>query len=131
MRSRSSRPFVSTNFTVNDFDIRYRDPYATPIVDVKAGTLRGTLKPLLHEVEVFNPPQENESLLSGLWESLVGAAAGIFENKPEAQIGTVIPLEGDVEHEQGSTWTAVVEIVKNAFFRALKPGLTEGEKEKE
>lgn len=113
------------------FDVEHGSGSFYVWFDVKDGTLKGTLKPLLHEVEVFNPPQENESLLSGLWESLVGAAAGIFENKPEAQIGTVIPLEGDVEHVQGSTWTAVVEIVKNAFFRALQPGITEGEKEKE
>lgn len=113
------------------FDVEHGSGDFYVWMDVKDGTLKGTLKPLLHEVEVFNPPPENESVLSGLWESLVGAAAGIFENKPEAQIGTVIPLQGDLGHVQGSTWTAVVEIVKNAFFKALQPGITEGEKEKE
>jgi hypothetical protein len=100
-------------------------------MNVQEGRLRGTLKPLLHEVEVFSPQQEDESLLSGLWESLVGAAAGIFENKQESQIGSIIPLEGDLEHVEESTWTAVVEIVKNAFLHALQPGLTKQEKEKE
>jgi hypothetical protein len=32
---------------------------------------------------------------------------------------------------EGSTWTAIVEIVKNAFFQALQPGLSEKEKQKE
>ena len=215
-------PLRVNHFNVNNFDIRYRDPYATPIVDVRIshvriegnnfsntrkpsegkearifgvglvegvaplairaalapsakrpvfdldvrlerlplvklndlfkayasfdvergtgdfyiwinaheGALKGTLKPLLHEVEVFSPEKENESLLSALWESLIGAAAEIFENKQEEQIGTVIPLQGDLRQVEGSTWTAIVEIVKNAFFQALQPGLSEQDKQK-
>lgn len=100
-------------------------------VGVQDAKLKGTLKPLVHNIEIFEPQEEDESLLKGLWESLVGTAAGIFENKQEQQIGTVIPLEGDLSTVEGSTWTAIVEIVKNAFFEALRPGITKSEKEKE
>jgi hypothetical protein len=97
-------------------------------MNVQEGALRGTLKPLLHNVEVFTSQEERESLLSRLWESLVGAAAGVFENQQEAQIATIIPLGGNVDRIEEATWIAVVEVVRNAFFQALKPGLTEGEK---
>jgi hypothetical protein len=100
-------------------------------LQVQDARLKGTLKPLIHNIEIFEPQRENESLLTGLWESLVGAAAGIFENKQERQIGTVLPLEGDLRQVEGSTWTAIVEIVRNALFEALRPGITKEEKGKE
>lgn len=98
-------------------------------LEAKDGEFKGTLKPLIHDVKVFTPGQEHESTLSELWESLVGAAATVLENKTEAQVGSVIPLRGDEQTLRTSTWTAVVEMIRNAFFDALKPGITSEEKE--
>lgn len=98
-------------------------------LEANDGEFKGTLKPLIHDVKVFTPGQEHESTLSELWESLVGAAASILENKTEGQVGSVIPLKGDEKKLRTSTWTAVVEMIDNAFFSALKPGITAEEKE--
>jgi hypothetical protein len=99
-------------------------------IEADHGYIKGTLKPLLHDVEILNPERDTESLLSTLWESLVAAAADVFENKSSKQIGSVIPFEGSEADIKENMWAAIVELVRNAFFKALKPGLSEGEKER-
>lgn len=87
------------------------------------GKLSGEIKPLAHEIKIFKSSSDDESTLGFLWEALVGALSEIFENQRHQQIGTVISFEGDFDKPKTSYLEIFSETVKNAFFRALKPGI--------
>ena len=48
--------------------------------------------------------------------------AKLLENKPREEVATLTEISGPLENPQTSTWQTVVNLVKNAFFKALLPG---------
>ncbi len=47
----------------------------------------------------------------------------IFENEPKEQVATRIEFSGAFENPEIGVWEAAVSFIRNAFVRALKPGL--------
>jgi hypothetical protein len=54
---------------------------------------------------------------------MVGVAGSVLENRFAGQIATKADLSGPVENPDAPTLQIVFGLVKNAFWRALLPGL--------
>lgn len=52
---------------------------------------------------------------------LIGGVAKLLENRPRKEIATKVDITGPVEKPETSTWEIVIELIKNAFFKAILP----------
>jgi hypothetical protein len=92
-------------------------------LSVKNGRVEGYIKPLFRDLKVYDARQDKEkSLFHKLYEGLVGGVAKLLENKPREEVATLTDVSGALENPQTSTWQTVVNLVKNAFFKAFLPG---------
>jgi hypothetical protein len=92
-------------------------------LSVKNGRVEGYVKPLFRDLKVYDARQDKEkSLFHKLYEGLIGGVAKLLENKPREEVATRTDVSGALENPQTSTWQTVVNLVKNAFFKALLPG---------
>lgn len=112
---------------LNDFFLAYAD------VDIERGTfnlysemavndgiITGYVKPLAQDVKVVNWKEDKQKPLNLVWQSVVGFVVEIFENQRKNQFATKVPLEGDLNNVQTSTWPTVWNIFRNAFVRAFE-----------
>jgi hypothetical protein len=90
---------------------------------VKNGRVKGYIKPLFRDMKVYDARQDQEkSLFHKLYEGLVGDIANLLENRPREEVATRTDIAGALENPQTSTWQTVVNLVKNAFSKAILPG---------
>jgi Domain of Unknown Function (DUF748) len=90
---------------------------------VKNRAVRGYVKPLLRELDVYDARQDQaKGLFQKLYEAVVGGVSEIMENIPREEVATKLDLVGPLENPQASTWQALVNLIQNAFFRAILPG---------
>jgi len=64
----------------------------------------------------------DKSLFRKLYEGLVGGISSLLTNRPRQEVATKVPVSGDIESPQTSTWETVLRIIQNAFFKAILPG---------
>ncbi len=87
------------------------------------GHIEGYIKPLFADVDVYDTRQERgDSFGQHVYEGLVGGLAGLLENR-NAETATRASVEGRTDAPQLSTWEIVFNLVRNAFFKAILPGL--------
>ena len=87
------------------------------------GKIDGYVKPLFADVDVYDTGQERgESLGHQAYEVVVGGIAGLLENRNDAT-ATRAKVEGRSDAPDVSTWEVIVNLVRNAFFKAILPGL--------
>jgi hypothetical protein len=92
-------------------------------LSVKSGRVEGYIKPLFRDIKVYDARQDHEkSLFHKLYEGLVGGLAKLLENTPREEVATRTEISGALKNPQTSTWQTVVNLVKNAFFKAILPG---------
>ncbi|HEY2988241.1 MAG TPA: DUF748 domain-containing protein [Candidatus Binatia bacterium] len=92
-------------------------------VKVRQGKIDGYVKPLFKDLKVYDRRQDKEkSLFRKTYEALIGGISGLLENRPRQEVATTIPITGDVEAPQTSTWETIVKLIQNAFFKAILPG---------
>jgi hypothetical protein len=90
---------------------------------VKNSRVEGYIKPLFRDMKVYDARQDKEkTLFHKLYEGLVGGVAKLLENQPREEVATKTEISGPLENPQTNTWQTVVNLVKNAFFKALLPG---------
>jgi hypothetical protein len=90
---------------------------------VKNGQMSGYVKPLFSDLQVYGHEQEkNKGLLHKAKEAVLDVAAEIFKNRRTQKVATVVNLSGSLKNPNVSTWQAFVEVVRNAFIRAILPG---------
>ena len=90
---------------------------------VKNGRVEGYIKPLFRDLKVYDRRQDKEKhLFHKLYESLVGSVAKLLENQPRKEVATKTEISGALENPQTSTWQTIVNLLKNAFFKAFLPG---------
>ena len=93
-------------------------------VKVQNGRMEGYVKPLFRDVEIYNKNQEeNDSLFQKIYEGIVGAIAQLLENQPREEIATKPDLSGTLKNPKANTSQAILELIRNAFFKAMLPGL--------
>jgi Domain of Unknown Function (DUF748) len=95
---------------------------------VKNRAVRGYVKPLMREMDVYDARQDREkNLFQKLYEAVAGGVSELLENFPRDEVATTADIAGPLENPQASTWQVVVTLIQNAFFKAILPGF-EGER---
>jgi hypothetical protein len=89
----------------------------------KQGKFIGYVKPVIKDLNVVGAEDRNDSFFHKLWEGVVGTVADILTNQPKDQFATKIPLEGDLSEPDAKIWTAIIEVLRNAFIQALFPAI--------
>jgi hypothetical protein len=52
---------------------------------------------------------------------MIGGVAMLLENRSRQEVATKAIITGSVENPETSTWQIIVELIKNAFFKAILP----------
>jgi hypothetical protein len=90
---------------------------------VKNGAVRGYVKPLFKEMDVYDARQDQEkNLFQKIYEGLVGGVSKLLENIPREEVATKADISGRLDNPQASTWQVLVKLIQNAFFQAILPG---------
>lgn len=93
---------------------------------VRDGRIRGYVKPLLRDVDLYSREQDrDDGLLHRLYEFVADGVRRMLENDREDTIATVADLSGPVQDPRASTWQVIRNIARNAFVQALRPGFEE------
>jgi hypothetical protein len=61
-------------------------------------------------------------VLKKLYEKVVGGVAHVLENHQRDEVATVADLSGPISSPHTSTWDVIVNLVSNAFVKAILPG---------
>lgn len=97
------------------------------VIEARADNARlsGYIKPLLHDVDVFDWRQdvenEDKGVLRALWEALVGGGETLLKNQRRDQFATRVELSGNVHQQDVSAFQAFIAILRNAFVEAFTP----------
>jgi hypothetical protein len=93
-------------------------------LEAKNGSFHGYVKPFFEDVDVLDSKElEEQGPLRSLWEAFVGATTEVFENQPEQQVATRIPITGTVESPDIGFFATLGNVVRNAFVQAFVPAL--------
>lgn len=87
------------------------------------GAFTGYVKPVLKDLDVLGPEDRGEPILHQLWEGIVGTVAGVLTNPGKDQVATKLEFSGTLKRPEVSTWYAVIDLLRNAFIRAIVPAL--------
>ncbi|KNX76662.1 hypothetical protein DA83_06265 [Pseudomonas sp. 250J] len=91
--------------------------------EAENGWLKGYIKPLLRNVDVFNWQQDvqeqDKGFLRSIWEALVGATETVLKNQPKNQFATRVELSGSVHKQEISAFEAFLQILRNGFIQAF------------
>jgi Domain of Unknown Function (DUF748) len=90
---------------------------------VRHRAVRGYVQPLLSDLDVCDPRQDQEkSLFQELYEAAVGGVSEVLEHLPRREAATKVDVAGLLENPQAGTWQALVSLLQQAFFQAILPG---------
>jgi hypothetical protein len=92
-------------------------------VSAKEGLLQGYVKPLFRHLTVLSLEKDirEDNVLEFFWEALVGVGAEVLKNQGRDQVGTRIPLTGDLNRPGTDVLAVVGNVLRNAFIRAYLP----------
>lgn len=94
---------------------------------VRDGRIRGYIKPLLRDVDLYDPRQDrDDGVLHRIYEFVADGVRRILENQRDDTIATVADLSGPVQDPRASTWEVIRNLARNAFVQALQPGFEQG-----
>jgi hypothetical protein len=92
-------------------------------ITVRGGNIKGYVKPLFQEMDVYDRRQDKEKgLFRKLYEGVIGGLSWVFQNTPRDEVATNIPVSGKLSDPQASTWQTIAGLIQNAFFKAILPG---------
>ena len=89
---------------------------------IKNDTISGYIKPFFKDMKVYDRRKDKERGISHqVYEMLIGGVAKLLENRPNQEVATKVDIKGPVGKPETSTWQIVVELIRNAFFKAILP----------
>lgn len=89
----------------------------------KDGGFGGYVKPVLKDLDIVQWNKEEGNFKQILWETLIGSAAALLENKKKDQLATKVEIKGKFEKPDINIWRAISYVLRNAFVNALKPAV--------
>jgi hypothetical protein len=93
-------------------------------ITVHGGRIDGYVKPLFRDVDVYDSKQDRgKSPLQQAYEALVGATTSVLTNRQREEVATITDLSGPVENPNASIWETAIGLLRNAFVKAILPGL--------
>lgn len=98
-------------------------------VEVRNGYLRGYVKPLFSGVEIADPPStKNEPLGTRIKQKVAEGLAHLLKNRGTQQVATRADISGSLSAPHTSPAEIFSGLLRNAFFKAVLPGLDKPEK---
>jgi len=89
---------------------------------VKNNAISGYIKPFFKDIKVYDRRKDKgRGIFHQAYEMLIGGVAKLLENRSRQEVATKADITGTVEKPETSTWQIVVELIKNAFFKAILP----------
>lgn len=105
-----------------DFDVTAGTFSLVTELHVKNNRVEGYIKPFFKDMKVYDRRQDkNKGFFHRVYEMLVGGIAKLLENRERDQVATKADISGPLKSPKTSTWQVVVELVRNAFFKAILP----------
>jgi hypothetical protein len=89
----------------------------------KEGKFTGYVKPLIQDLDVLGKEDRDDNIFRKLWEGLAGTVGEIFQNQEKDQVATKIPFEGRIGNPNTNVWYAIMNVLQNAFIRAIQPSI--------
>jgi len=92
-------------------------------VTVKAGRIKGYVKPLFRDLDVYDADQDRDKSFGKKQKEKAAELVGkVFKSQPRDEVASVVPIEGAVKDPKASAWETRIGLVQNAFFKAILPG---------
>jgi|SRR5690554_1112619 len=88
-------------------------------------SLEGYFKPLLNDINVLDWENEETGFFNKVYQGVVGGAMQLLKNQPEDQSATRVEISGTLTNTDVGVFTAIVELLKNAFIKPLQKDLEE------
>jgi hypothetical protein len=90
------------------------------------GKYEGYVKTFFNNLDVFKWQKEkNKTPLQVIWDGIVESAAVAFKNHPNDTLATKIPISGTYQKSEVGIWSAIGNLLRNAFIHALVPKVDE------
>lgn len=106
-----------------DFDVSAGVFSLITELHVKNGAISGYIKPFIKDMDVYDRRKDKgRGVPHQMYEMLVGGVSKILENRSHQEVATRVDIKGTVGNPETSTLQIVVELVRNAFFKAILPG---------
>jgi hypothetical protein len=106
-----------------NFDVVNGQFYFYSELKVKDGQIDGYVKPLFTGIDVYDRQQDKDkNVFQQIYEGLVGGVGTLLENRRDS-VATEAKVSGEASSPKLSTFDVVVNLVTNAFFKAILPGL--------
>jgi hypothetical protein len=137
-RPRARRPNFDVNLRIEDADLRSMNELlrASAGIDVARGSFSlfselhvrdtsvdGYVKPILRGLDVASREKDRGTpLLHQVHEQIVGGLATLLKNQSRDEVATRTELSGPLTGPRTSLWQTVVGLVRNAYFKAIRPG---------
>jgi hypothetical protein len=88
------------------------------------GAVTGYVKPLFKDVKAYDPAQDRDKgFVKKLYERLVTGVSKLLKNPPREEVATKVDVQGRLDQPQTSTLQAIGNLLRNAFIKAILPGL--------
>ena len=89
---------------------------------IKDEVISGYIKPFFKEMKVYDKRKDKEKgFFHKMYEMLIGGVAKLLENRPHHDVATKADISGLVQKPQTSTLQIIVELIRNAFIKAILP----------
>jgi hypothetical protein len=93
-------------------------------LSVRDAAVHGYVKPILKDLRICAAEKDRDKpFRDRLHERLVGGVATLLKNQWRDEIATRTDISGPLAAPETSTWQAVLGMIRNAYFKAVPPGL--------
>ncbi|WHZ16247.1 MAG: hypothetical protein OJF52_003096 [Nitrospira sp.] len=92
-------------------------------ITVQGGKMDGYIRPFFKDVAVYDPEKDKDKgFLKQVYEGLIDSIVTLFENEPRSEVATETVVSGPLSDPRADTWEILINLVKNAFIKAIVPG---------
>ncbi len=140
-RPRTGKPDFDAHIQIEGTDLRAMNDLlrATAGFDVAGGELslysqlnvrdaavQGYVKPILKDLKVYSSEKDRDKpFLDQMHERIVAGATTLLKNPWRGELATRADVSGPLDAPKTSTWQAVLGLIRNAYIKAIRPGLDE------
>lgn len=132
------QPTFDLNLTLRNIQLPKLNPWLRRFIkaDAESGTFelymelaaadgkfKGYAKPVMQNVKIYTPGEDERSALQRLWEGVIETATKLLENKEKEQVAARIPISGTIENPHAGVFATIVSVLRNAFIGAFAHAL--------
>jgi hypothetical protein len=92
-------------------------------ISINDNMFKGHITPILKDLDFIGAEDRNDNIFRRIWERIVAAGVQLLQNNKDDQLASRIPIEGRLDDPKIDIAAMIGEILKNAFFKPLRPSL--------